>query len=36
MRRALGHHFRPDELAFLDRPFEVLIAGCGTGQQAVQ
>jgi SAM-dependent methyltransferase len=36
MRRALGRFFRADELAFLDRPFDVLIAGCGTGQQAVQ
>jgi SAM-dependent methyltransferase len=36
LRRGLGRHFSADELAFLDRPFEVLIAGCGTGQQAVQ
>ena len=36
MRRMLGHYFSAGELAFLDRPFEVLIAGCGTGQQAVQ
>jgi SAM-dependent methyltransferase len=36
MRRMLGHSFRADELTFLNRPFEVLIAGCGTGQQAVQ
>jgi SAM-dependent methyltransferase len=36
MRRMLGGFFRADDLAFLDRPFEVLIAGCGTGQQAVQ
>ncbi|HEY1243868.1 MAG TPA: methyltransferase domain-containing protein [Hyphomicrobiaceae bacterium] len=36
MRRALGRFFRADELAFLDRPFDVLVAGCGTGQQAVQ
>jgi SAM-dependent methyltransferase len=36
LRRMLGQHFRAAELAFLDRPFEVLIAGCGTGQQAVQ
>jgi SAM-dependent methyltransferase len=36
MRRALGRFFRTEELAFLDRPFDVLIAGCGTGQQAVQ
>jgi SAM-dependent methyltransferase len=36
MRRTLGAYFKAGELAFLDRPFEVLIAGCGTGQQAVQ
>jgi SAM-dependent methyltransferase len=36
MRKALGHYFRPHEIAFLDQRFEVLIAGCGTGQQAVQ
>jgi SAM-dependent methyltransferase len=36
LRRGLGQHFTAAELAFLDRPFEVLIAGCGTGQQAVQ
>jgi SAM-dependent methyltransferase len=36
MRLALGRFFRAEELAFLDRPFDVLIAGCGTGQQAVQ
>jgi SAM-dependent methyltransferase len=27
--------FRPEELGFLQRPFEVLIAGCGTGRQAI-
>jgi len=27
--------FRAEELAFAHKPFEVLIAGCGTGQQAV-
>ena len=36
MRRALRHYFRDPDLAFLERPLEVLIAGCGTGQQAVQ
>jgi SAM-dependent methyltransferase len=36
MRRALGRFFRADEIAFLERPCDVLIAGCGTGQQAVQ
>jgi SAM-dependent methyltransferase len=36
MRRALRRYFTAEEAAFLDRPCEVLIAGCGTGQQAVQ
>jgi SAM-dependent methyltransferase len=36
MRRALARYFTADEMASLERPFEVLIAGCGTGQQAVQ
>lgn len=33
--KRLGSVFRPEELSFLARPFEVLIAGCGTGRQAV-
>jgi SAM-dependent methyltransferase len=36
LRRGLGQYFTTGELAFLDRPFDMLIAGCGTGQQAVQ
>ncbi len=28
-------YFRSTELAFADKPFEVLVAGCGTGRQAV-
>ena len=36
MRRSLGRYFPVEAMAFLDRPSEVLIAGCGTGQQAVQ
>jgi SAM-dependent methyltransferase len=36
MQRGLRTYFKAGELAFLERPFEVLIAGCGTGQQAVQ
>jgi len=36
MRRMLGRYFEAGELAFLDRRCEILIAGCGTGQQAVQ
>jgi len=36
MRRGLRRYFAEAEVALLDRPLEVLIAGCGTGQQAVQ
>lgn len=36
LRRMLGQFFSAAELKFLDGTFEVLIAGCGTGQQAVQ
>ena len=36
LRRALERHFPIDKLAFMDGPFDVLIAGCGTGQQALQ
>ncbi|KAB2920600.1 MAG: methyltransferase domain-containing protein [Hyphomicrobiaceae bacterium] len=35
-RRLLDGMFPPARLAFLDHPFEVLIAGCGTGMQVVQ
>jgi SAM-dependent methyltransferase len=34
-RRQLGRIFGHKEAAFLDRPFKVLIAGCGTGAQAI-
>jgi SAM-dependent methyltransferase len=34
-RRALTGFFGHQRLSFLDAPFEVLIAGCGTGQHAV-
>jgi SAM-dependent methyltransferase len=33
--KLLGRHFSAERLAFLSRPFEVLIAGCGTGRQAI-
>lgn len=36
MQRAMRTYFGDSELAFMDRSFEVLIAGCGTGQQAVR
>jgi SAM-dependent methyltransferase len=32
----LANFLGRDRAAFLERPFEVLIAGCGTGQQVVQ
>ena len=35
-RRSLGQYFKPDQLAFMDHPFEVLVAGCGTGMDAIQ
>ncbi len=35
-RRMLAGMFPAARLAALDRPFEVLIAGCGTGMQVVQ
>lgn len=31
----VARYFRPGQLAFAERPFEVLVAGCGTGRQAV-
>lgn len=34
-RKMLGRFFDPGKLAFMDRPFDVLIAGCGTGRQAI-
>jgi SAM-dependent methyltransferase len=33
--KKLGRIFKAEELRALDGPFEVLIAGCGTGRQAV-
>ena len=36
IRHALESYFEPDRLAFMDEPFDVLIAGAGTGRQAVQ
>ena len=35
-RATLSHFLGSDRAAFLEHPFEVLIAGCGTGQQVVQ
>ncbi|HLU07858.1 MAG TPA: class I SAM-dependent methyltransferase, partial [Woeseiaceae bacterium] len=33
--RRLRHFFSPDELDFCSRPFNVLVAGCGTGSKAI-
>jgi SAM-dependent methyltransferase len=32
----LERYFPPEQLTFMDHPFDVLIAGAGTGQQALQ
>lgn len=34
--RLLRRFFDAADLAFLDRPFDVLVAGCGTGSKAIQ
>jgi SAM-dependent methyltransferase len=34
-KRGLARFFAEERLAILDRPFEVLVAGCGTGKQAI-
>jgi SAM-dependent methyltransferase len=36
LRRTLERFFPPPRLAFMDQPFDVLIAGAGTGLHAVQ
>ncbi|MEZ5774558.1 MAG: class I SAM-dependent methyltransferase [Hyphomicrobiaceae bacterium] len=36
IHRALARIAGPERTAFFDRPFDVLIAGCGTGRQAIQ
>ncbi len=36
IRAGLTRYFAPERLAFMDRPCDVLIAGAGTGQQALQ
>ncbi len=35
MRKRFGEFFKPAQLAFLDQAFDMLVAGCGTGRQAV-
>jgi SAM-dependent methyltransferase/tetratricopeptide (TPR) repeat protein len=34
-RKMLEQYFTPERLQFMDRPFEVLIAGSGTGRQVI-
>ena len=36
MKAMLSRFFMPDRLAFMDGPFDVLVAGAGTGKQALQ
>jgi ubiquinone/menaquinone biosynthesis C-methylase UbiE len=36
LRRSLVDYFKPSQLDFMDHPFDVLVAGCGTGMDAVQ
>jgi SAM-dependent methyltransferase len=36
MRQVLRQFFSPEQLGFMDGPFEALIAGCGTGQHAIR
>lgn len=36
MKAMLSRFFTPDRLAFMDGPFDVLVAGAGTGKQALQ
>ena len=33
--KQLAHHFPDGELAFMNAPYKVLVAGCGTGRQAI-
>lgn len=36
LRQAMSRHFSGGALAFMDEPYDVLVAGTGTGQQALQ
>lgn len=36
MRSMLARYFAADALAFMDHPYEMLVAGCGTGQDAIR
>jgi len=35
-RAGISQYFEPGRLAFTERPFEILVAGCGTGKTAIQ
>jgi SAM-dependent methyltransferase len=35
-RAGIAQCFEPGRLAFTERPFEILVAGCGTGKSAIQ
>jgi len=36
LRRSLENYFKPAQLSCMNDPFEVLVAGCGTGMDAIQ
>jgi tetratricopeptide (TPR) repeat protein len=35
-RRIIARYFPAERLAFMDKPFQILVAGCGTGMHAIQ
>jgi SAM-dependent methyltransferase len=35
-KNSIAQHFEPGRLAFTARPFDILVAGCGTGKTAIQ
>jgi SAM-dependent methyltransferase len=35
-KKRLQKYFEPAELEFLEKPFQVLVAGCGTGSKAIE
>jgi SAM-dependent methyltransferase len=35
-RASFSQYFEAGRLAFMERPFEILVAGCGTGKSAIQ
>ena len=36
VKKSLTAFYKPEQLEFMEKPFQVLIAGCGTGQQAIR